>query len=462
MVDYPLISVIIPVFNGSNYVDEAIESVLNQGYSNLEIIVVDDASTDMGATADILKSYGDAVSVIAHEQNLGVSGALNSGINSAKGDYLTWLSHDDKMVKNRFETLIPIALANPQKIIYSDFMTITSNCEIIRSNSNEGSNFIYSQIQPSNILEHLITGRLNGCTLLIPRNKMIHKFDENLKFTQDYQMWLTLANEASFIYVDKPLIQARIHTTNDSLKPEFVTAGNNLWIAHLESLLIKFNKNPANYLQFYIYLSNSPFRLALAEYLPFLEKLLNSDVICKDTDSILKKVQNGLPVVIIRNKQIEFNQDDKNRFLQIFLFFIGIRKYFDSLTKKQILELISVVKLGSKAKLVLTLILFTKGLSRRLLWRLLKFMFSFLDLNISSPTVVDEDQRETLKSKDSNITNRFEIMKILLEHDNSTIIYYGNGDLKIVDISDQNRYKSILRFMKSIKSEQFRGRLFFE
>jgi hypothetical protein len=53
-------------------------------------------------------------------------------------------------------------------------------------------------------------------------------------------------------------------------------------------------------------------------------------------------------------------------------------------------------------------------------------------------------------------------MKILLEHDNSTIIYYGNEDLKIVDISDQNRYKSILEFMKSIKSEQFRGRLFFE
>jgi hypothetical protein len=196
---------------------------------------------------------------------------------------------------------------------------------------------------------------------------------------------------------------------------------------------------------------------------PFLEKLLNSDVICNDTDSILKKVQNGLPVVIIRNKQIEFNQDDKNRFLQIFLFFIGIRKYFDSLTKKQILELISVVKLGSKAKLVLTLILFTKGLSRRLLWRLLKFMFSFLDLNFSSSTVVDEDQRETLKAKASNyISNRFEIMKILLEHDNSTIIYYGNEDLKIVDISDQNRYKSILEFMKSIKSEQFRGRLFFE
>jgi hypothetical protein len=196
---------------------------------------------------------------------------------------------------------------------------------------------------------------------------------------------------------------------------------------------------------------------------PFLEKLLNSDVICNDTDSILKKVQNGLPVVIIRNKQIEFNQDDKNRFLQIFLFFIGIRKYFDSLTKNQILELISVVKLGSKAKLVLTLILFTKGLSRRLLWRLLKFMFSFLDLNFSSSTVVDEDQRETLKAKDSNyISNRFEIMKILLEHDNSTIIYYGNEDLKIVDISDQNRYKSILGFMKSIKSEQFRGRLFFE
>jgi hypothetical protein len=292
---------------------------------------------------------------------------------------------------------------------------------------------------------------------------MIHKFDENLKFTQDYQMWLTLANEANFVYVDKPLIQARIHTTNDSLKPEFVSAGNNLWIEHLESLLVKFNKNLANYLQFYIYLSNSPFRLALVEYVPFLERFLNSNVICNDTDSILKKVQNGLPVVIIRNKQIEFNQDDKNRFLQIFLFFIGIRKYFDSLTKNQILELISVVKLGSKAKLVLTLILFTKGLSRRLLWRLLKSMFSFLDLNIFPRTVVYENQRETLKTKDNNyISDRFEITKILIEHDNSTIIYYGHEDLKIIDVSSQNRYKSILGFMKSIKNEQFRVRLFFE
>ena len=73
------VSIIIPVYNGSNYVKEAIDSALAQTYKNKEIIVVNDGSTDEGATRDIVKSYGDKVTYYEKE-NGGVSTALNLGI----------------------------------------------------------------------------------------------------------------------------------------------------------------------------------------------------------------------------------------------------------------------------------------------------------------------------------------------------------------------------------------------
>ena len=91
----PLVSIVIPVYRGANYMREAIDSALGQSWPRCEVIVVNDGSPDGGETERIALSYGDRIRYIAKE-NGGVSTALNEGIRQMKGEYFSWLSHDDE------------------------------------------------------------------------------------------------------------------------------------------------------------------------------------------------------------------------------------------------------------------------------------------------------------------------------------------------------------------------------
>jgi glycosyltransferase involved in cell wall biosynthesis len=95
----PLVSIVIPVYNGSNYLSEAIDCCLNQTYPHVEVIVVNDGSNDGGKSRGIALSYGDKIRYFEKE-NGGVSSALNLGIEMMKGQYFSWLSHDDKLGPN--------------------------------------------------------------------------------------------------------------------------------------------------------------------------------------------------------------------------------------------------------------------------------------------------------------------------------------------------------------------------
>lgn len=124
----PLVSIIIPVYNGANYVAEAIESALNQTYKNIEIIVVNDGSTD--ETEKIVKKYGDKVRYFSKE-NGGTSTALNVGIKNMKGDYFSWLSHDDMYYPNKIKIQIEELkkLENKDTILMTDHDGINENYE---------------------------------------------------------------------------------------------------------------------------------------------------------------------------------------------------------------------------------------------------------------------------------------------------------------------------------------------
>ena len=99
----PLVSIVIPVYNGANYVSEAIESALKQTYKNIEVIVVNDGSTDN--TEKIVKKYGDKIRYF-YKENGGVASALNLGIKNMKGEYFSWLSHDNIYYSNKIEIQI--------------------------------------------------------------------------------------------------------------------------------------------------------------------------------------------------------------------------------------------------------------------------------------------------------------------------------------------------------------------
>ena len=89
-----LISVIAPVYNGENYLSQSIESVLKQTYKNIEIIVVDDGSTDK--TADLVKTYLNQPNIrYIYQKNGGHGSALNTGVSSATGEFLSFIDHDD-------------------------------------------------------------------------------------------------------------------------------------------------------------------------------------------------------------------------------------------------------------------------------------------------------------------------------------------------------------------------------
>jgi len=214
----PLVSIIIPVYNGANYLNEAIDSALAQTYGSIEIIVVNDGSVDNGATEKIALSYGDKIRYLFKE-NGGVASALNAGIESMSGEYFSWLSHDDVYYPNKLAVQISYLqeLGRPV-MLYSDYDVIDACSRLIRTVS-------IFQYQPSDIRRALILDYpIHGCTAIIPKECFVRVgcFDERLKTTQDYDMWFRIAKYYDIIHMNMASIKSREHSeqgtlTNNSL-----------------------------------------------------------------------------------------------------------------------------------------------------------------------------------------------------------------------------------------------------
>ena len=113
----PLVSIVIPVYNGADYLSCAIDSVLSQTYKSCEIIVVNDGSTDNGATRKVARHYTGKIAYFEKE-NGGVSSAVNLGINRMKGEYFSWLSYDDLYSPDKIESSVKTMIRNNAKVVY--------------------------------------------------------------------------------------------------------------------------------------------------------------------------------------------------------------------------------------------------------------------------------------------------------------------------------------------------------
>ncbi|MCL2295432.1 MAG: glycosyltransferase [Spirochaetes bacterium] len=215
---HPLVSIVIPVYNGSNYLQCAIESALGQDYDNIEVVVVNDGSTDN--TEEIIKSYGDKIRYFSKE-NGGVATALNMAIRNARGEYISWLSHDDYYFPNKVSRQIEELgkINDREKIIpYCNVKEINLfNNEI----NSKVKTFKSTTLSKLDSLKILYVCELHGCSLLIPREVFysVDFFDSNLRTTQDYFLWFKLIfNDYLFFYIDELLLASRIHSEQDSIK----------------------------------------------------------------------------------------------------------------------------------------------------------------------------------------------------------------------------------------------------
>jgi glycosyltransferase involved in cell wall biosynthesis len=230
----PKVSIVIPVYNGSNYVKEAIDSALSQTYDNVEVIVVNDGSTDGGKTDEICESYGDRIRYFLKE-NGGVASALNMGIEKMEGEYFSWLSHDDVYYPEKVERQVEYLkkLGKKNVILYADYELIDSN-----------SKFLQKVILNHEMLikkpEYaLLRGSVNGITLLIPKEAFDRhgEFNLGLKCTQDYDMWKRFLNEYEFVHMKEIFSKTRVHPLQDSNKhPNVTIEGNPLWIKMMENI----------------------------------------------------------------------------------------------------------------------------------------------------------------------------------------------------------------------------------
>lgn len=225
----PLVSIVIPVYNGTNYMKEAIDSALAQTYKNVEIIVVNDGSKDNGETDRVAKSYGEKIRYY-EKPNGGCASALNYGISMMKGEWFSWLSHDDKYYPNKIEKSIEFIennnLHDGKYLVYcnSDLMDEKGNTIFHPVSFNSGK---YNYIQ---FLDGLFFRfSVNGCALLIHKDilSQVGEFDQTLKYTPDFDYWIrvALAGYGMVSFEDK-LCSNRVHAgqvsvqSKDRMRPD--------------------------------------------------------------------------------------------------------------------------------------------------------------------------------------------------------------------------------------------------
>ena len=249
---FPMISIIIPVYNGSNYLSEAIESALAQTYSNVEIIVVNDGSNDDGQTEAIALSYGEKIHYIK-KSNGGVSSALNLGISQMTGEYFSWLSHDDKYTETKIEAQVKLLQNHSgQKVVaLCGCKYINKESEIMAYQPKD--RFLPGKYEWDIVLNDLFGhGTYNGCAFLIPK-KFFDEcggFDEDLRFSQDTLMWAKLfLSKCAIIYDNSIGVLSRLHEGQQTQKSRHLIVHDGQKIAeYILPVLIRENLHKSLYL----------------------------------------------------------------------------------------------------------------------------------------------------------------------------------------------------------------------
>ena len=183
-----LISVIIPVYNVEKYLRECVDSVLNQTYTNYEIILVDDGSTDSsGAICDEYAEEYDNVTVI-HKENSGPSETRNAGISVAKGEYIYFLDSDDYIVPHTFEKLVETSEKQNSDIVFFDAVSFVDNKPDVHIKQGYKREYRYESDTGLSVFSKLNANKEFKCAvyLMLIRKRLIT--DNEISFCEDAYM----------------------------------------------------------------------------------------------------------------------------------------------------------------------------------------------------------------------------------------------------------------------------------
>jgi glycosyltransferase involved in cell wall biosynthesis len=211
--DYqPLVSVIMPTYNGSKYIAESIESALAQTYPSVELIVVDDGSTD--DTTEVVRRYGDRVTLL-QQKNGGTAAARNFGIAHAHGELIALLDHDDLWLPNKLERQIPVFAESPRVGM------VHTGARWFQTETHAST----SEVIPALSLDYhdlLAWCLVSCCTVMFTRKAFDEAgpFDASLLGTDDWDMWIRIAALYEVRGVTDILSEVRLHGNNQGSNAE--------------------------------------------------------------------------------------------------------------------------------------------------------------------------------------------------------------------------------------------------
>jgi len=211
--ELPQVSVIIPCFNREKYIQETVNSVLNQTYPNIEIVCVDDGCTD--GTREILDSYGEKIRVFEHpgRVNKGQSAAINLGIQKSESDYVAILDSDDLFAPEKIEKQVKYLEDHPVVgYMYTNGYAIDKNGDTLYKTFTDG---YIAPGDPETVLLECPLGTPSGYLVRRVVYERAGYFDESLRSSQDHDMAIRLAEIAEIGYLDEALWYKREHS--DSL-----------------------------------------------------------------------------------------------------------------------------------------------------------------------------------------------------------------------------------------------------
>jgi glycosyltransferase involved in cell wall biosynthesis len=202
-----MVSVIIPTYERRDYIGDAVASVLAQTFDDLEVIVVDDGSTD--GTSELFRAHADSRVRFVSKEHSGIASTRNRGIVEARGTMLAFLDSDDIWVPEKLEKQLPL-LRGSVGFVYARYRSVRDG-QVLRSKPVGG---------PSGRIFMALLGRIfvQTSTAIVTREAVegVGLFDESLSYADEYDYFLRLAHAYEAGFVDEDLVIYRIHGGNES------------------------------------------------------------------------------------------------------------------------------------------------------------------------------------------------------------------------------------------------------
>ncbi len=219
MTETPLVTIIAVCYNHARFVIECLDSVRNQTYPHVQIIIMDDCSQDdsVGLIRDWIERYGIECSFIAHQKNQGLCRTLNEALELAQGEYISIVATDDLWLPEKLAMQVDVLERQPSDVgvVYSDSWQITEEGELLPELLLKPYQERYGTLPEGDIYSRLLEGDFIPALNPLTRRKcydVVGQYDERLSY-EDWDMWLRIAQKFKFSFLPQVVTKYR-HVSN--------------------------------------------------------------------------------------------------------------------------------------------------------------------------------------------------------------------------------------------------------